>query len=275
MRKATFTVKMSASDTGRPPKLAAQLDGEAVRLRGPAAAARLAFEQLPQGKHVVMVTASDRGGNEVTERRTFVVDSTERFGHVVLWPGAKGKDVRELQRTLADRGVYDGGETGVYNAATAAGVEEFQDIVGLEPTGRVDQTTLVALGRRIVVDLSQLRLFLYQGDSLMRSYPVAVGQPAYPTPTGSYSVVSKVMNPTWYPPNSDWAKDAKPIPPGVTNPLGTRWIGTTAPGVGIHGTPDDASIGTYASHGCIRMHIPDVERLFSDVVIGMRVVIQT
>jgi len=82
------------------------------------------------------------------------------------------------------------------------------------------------------------------------------------------------MNPTWLPPNSDWAKDAKPIPPGATNPLGTRWIGTSAPGVGIHGTPDDASIGSYASHGCIRMHIPDVEDLYARVVIGMPVIIR-
>ena len=82
------------------------------------------------------------------------------------------------------------------------------------------------------------------------------------------------MNPTWLPPNSDWAKDAKPIPPGATNPLGTRWIGTSAPGVGIHGTPDDASIGSYASHGCIRMHIPDAEDLYARVVIGMPVIIR-
>ncbi len=275
VHKPAFTVKVSASDTVRPPKLAAQLDGQAVRLHGSAAAARLPLEKLAQGKHVLVITALDRGGNEVSERRSFVVDSTDRFGTAVMWPGARGRDVRELQSTLADRGVYDGGETGVYNAATAAAVQEFQDIVGLETTGKVDGTTLVALSRRIVVDLSQLRLFLYQGDKLLRSYPVAAGQPAYPTPTGSYRVVSKVMNPTWYPPNSDWAKDAEPIPPGVANPLGTRWIGTTAPGVGVHGTPDDASIGSYASHGCIRMHIPDVERLFGDVVIGMRVVIQS
>ena len=87
-------------------------------------------------------------------------------------------------------------------------------------------------------------------------------------------VTSKHMNPTWYPPNSDWAKDAEPIPPGTANPLGTRWIGTSAPGVGIHGTPDDSSIGSYASHGCIRMHIWDVEQLYEYVVIGMPVIIR-
>lgn len=275
VHRTTFTIKVSARDTLRPPKLSVQLDGAAVALHGPAAAARLPLEDLSEGRHLVVFTASDGGGNVVKRQRAFVVDSTERFGVAELWPGARGKDVTALQSALIDRGVYQGHETGVYNATTAAAVKQFQEIVGMPVTGKVDDTTLVALSRRVVVDLSQLRLFLYQGDQLLRSYPVAAGQPAYPTPTGSYRVVSKVMNPTWYPPNSDWAKDAKPIPPGIANPLGTRWIGTSAPGVGIHGTPDDASIGTHASHGCIRMHIPDVEALFPDVVIGMRVVIQS
>ena len=83
-------------------------------------------------------------------------------------------------------------------------------------------------------------------------------------------------DPTWLPPNSDWAKDAQPIPPGTENPLGTRWMGTSAPGVGIHGVPpsEDGSIGTYASHGCIRMHNWDAVDLFDRVVIGMPVIIR-
>ena len=80
-------------------------------------------------------------------------------------------------------------------------------------------------------------------------------------------------NPWWLPPDSDWAKDAKPIPPGAGNPLGTRWMGLTAPGVGIHGTPDAASIGYSASHGCIRMRIPDAESLFTSVDTGTPVFI--
>ncbi len=73
------------------------------------------------------------------------------------------------------------------------------------------------------------------------------------------------------PPNSSWAKGLGPIPPGPGNPLGTRWMGTSAPFVGIHGTPADSTIGTRASHGCIRMHIHDAEALYDQVVVGMPV----
>jgi L,D-transpeptidase ErfK/SrfK len=80
-------------------------------------------------------------------------------------------------------------------------------------------------------------------------------------------------NPWWYPPASPWAQGLKPVPPGPGNPLGTRWMGLTAPGVGIHGTPDSGSIGYSVSHGCIRMLIPDAEWLFDHVVIGTPVFI--
>jgi len=75
------------------------------------------------------------------------------------------------------------------------------------------------------------------------------------------------------PAGSAWAANSKPIPPGPGNPLGTRWMGLSAPGVGIHGTPDAASIGYSASHGCIRMRIPDAEWLFQHVKIGTPVFI--
>ena len=80
-------------------------------------------------------------------------------------------------------------------------------------------------------------------------------------------------NPWWRPPNSSWAKGLKPIPPGPGNPLGTRWMGTSAAGVGIHGTPDAASVGYSASHGCIRMYVPDAEWLFEHVHVGTPVFI--
>jgi lipoprotein-anchoring transpeptidase ErfK/SrfK len=98
--------------------------------------------------------------------------------------------------------------------------------------------------------------------------------PAYPTPTGDFVVTERIENPTWTPPNSPWAAGLEPVPPGANNPLGTRWIGTSASLVGIHGTPSDSSIGTAASHGCIRMHISDVEDLFERVTVGMPVEIK-
>ena len=100
------------------------------------------------------------------------------------------------------------------------------------------------------------------------------GAREYPTPLGKFEVVNKQLDPWWYPPaGSAWAEGAKPIPPGPGNPLGTRWMGLSAPYVGIHGTPDAASIGYSASHGCIRMLIPQVEWLFTQVDVGTPVFI--
>ena len=131
--------------------------------------------------------------------------------------------------------------------------------------------TRSSIGPVIVIHRGSNRLYLYKGMRFQRVFGVATGQSIYPTPIGRWSVVVKWRNPWWYPPNSSWAKGEKPIPPGPGNPLGTRWMGLSASGVGIHGTPDDASIGYSASHGCIRMHISDAEWLFNHVTIGTTV----
>jgi L,D-transpeptidase ErfK/SrfK len=95
----------------------------------------------------------------------------------------------------------------------------------------------------------------------------------YPTPLGRFRIVVKWKNPWWYPPDSDWAEGKEPIPPGPGNPLGTRWMGISAPGVGIHGTPDAASLGYSLSHGCIRMAISEAEWLFTRIDVGTTVFI--
>jgi lipoprotein-anchoring transpeptidase ErfK/SrfK len=133
--------------------------------------------------------------------------------------------------------------------------------------------TRSSFGPVIVIRRGSNRLYLYKGMRPWRVFGVATGQSRYPTPLGRWHVVVKWRNPWWYPPSSDWAKGQKPIPPGPGNPLGTRWLGLSASGVGIHGTPDDASIGYSASHGCIRMHISDAEWLFNHVSIGTTVFI--
>jgi lipoprotein-anchoring transpeptidase ErfK/SrfK len=133
--------------------------------------------------------------------------------------------------------------------------------------------TVVNFGAVVVIRRGANELRYYRGAQLLRKFGVATGQTVYPTPTGSFAIVDKQLNPWWLPPDSEWAKGKKPIPPGPGNPLGTRWMGLSAPGVGIHGTPDDASIGYSASHGCIRMHIPDAEWLFHHVKLGTPVVI--
>jgi lipoprotein-anchoring transpeptidase ErfK/SrfK len=130
-----------------------------------------------------------------------------------------------------------------------------------------------SVGAVVVIDRGNFRLTWYKGKRKL-SFPIAVGQPAYPTPSGNYSVIQKQVNPTWFPPSSPWAEGLGPVPPGVDNPLGTRWIGTSAPAIGMHGTPVSSSIGTRASHGCIRMYISDVEKLYPLVHIGTPVYIR-
>jgi lipoprotein-anchoring transpeptidase ErfK/SrfK len=129
-------------------------------------------------------------------------------------------------------------------------------------------------GPVVIIFRDSKRLTLFDGPSPVRSFGIATGTAEYPTPLGHYSIATMQRDPWWIPPpDSDWAKDAKPIPPGPGNPLGTRWMGLTAPLVGIHGTPDAASIGYSASHGCIRMHVPDAEALFNEVNVGTPVLI--
>jgi lipoprotein-anchoring transpeptidase ErfK/SrfK len=134
--------------------------------------------------------------------------------------------------------------------------------------------TAATFGAVIVITRNTNTLRLFRGTTLVRTFPVATGQAIYPTPAGIWRVVVKQRNPWWYPPTADaWAKGLKPVPPGPSNPLGTRWMGLNAPGVGIHGTDAPASIGYSASHGCIRMQVPEAEWLFEHVQVGTPVVI--
>ena len=130
-----------------------------------------------------------------------------------------------------------------------------------------------SFGPVIVIQRRSKELRLYDGTELVRTIRVATGQKRYPTPLGLFSIVDMQRDPWWRPPDSDWAKGLKPIPPGPGNPLGTRWMGISAPGVGMHGTPDAKSIGYSASHGCIRMLVSDAEWLFDRVDIGTPVFI--
>jgi lipoprotein-anchoring transpeptidase ErfK/SrfK len=134
--------------------------------------------------------------------------------------------------------------------------------------------TVASFGPVIVVTRGANTLRLYDGRSLVRTFRVATGQAIYPTPAGLWHIVTKQRNPWWYPPTYDtWAKGLKPVPPGPDNPLGTRWMGLDAAGVGIHGTDAPTSIGYSASHGCIRMQVPEAEWLFEHVHVGTPVVI--
>jgi lipoprotein-anchoring transpeptidase ErfK/SrfK len=131
------------------------------------------------------------------------------------------------------------------------------------------------LGKTIEINLSTNRLTFYEGLKVRKTYPVATGQPSFPTPQGSWQVVYKRVNPTWTNPDpTGWgAGMPKSIPPGPGNPLGTRAMSLDASGILIHGTYASGSIGRYASHGCIRMFLSDVEALYPQVPVGTPVLI--
>ncbi len=130
------------------------------------------------------------------------------------------------------------------------------------------------VGKVIVIDKARFTLTLYNNMEVVKRYPVAVGKPSWPTPSGEFKVISKQKNPAWINPGSAWAANMpKYIPPGPGNPLGTRALALNSPGVLIHGTSNAGSIGTRASHGCIRMHMRDVEDLFERVEVGTPVII--
>ena len=112
--------------------------------------------------------------------------------------------------------------------------------------------------RQIVVSLPDRKLALIENGEVTKIYPVAVGKESTPSPTGSFKIVNRVTDPTYY-------HKGQVIPQGPQNPIGTRWIGLDQKGYGIHGTNAPRSIGKAASHGCIRMAKKDLEDLFSMV----------
>jgi lipoprotein-anchoring transpeptidase ErfK/SrfK len=118
----------------------------------------------------------------------------------------------------------------------------------------------------LVLKLKERKVYVYRGDKLIKRYPVAIGKKGWETPIGEWQVMEKIRNPAW-----TSFKTGEVFPPGVENPLGVRWIGFWTDGqdvIGFHGTPNVKSIGTAASHGCVRMLNRDVRALFPLVKVG-------
>lgn len=115
--------------------------------------------------------------------------------------------------------------------------------------------------RQIVVSIPDRKLALIEDGAVKKVFPVAVGKQSTPSPTGSFRIVNRVANPTYY-------HAGKIVPSGPSNPVGTRWMGLSEHGYGIHGTNAPGSIGKAASHGCIRMARHDLEELFALVEVG-------
>ena len=120
--------------------------------------------------------------------------------------------------------------------------------------------------RLIVVSLEDRKLALVEDGKARKIYDVAVGKPSTPSPVGTFTIERRVANPTYH-------HDGKTVLPGPGNPVGTRWMGLSKHGYGIHGTNQPDSIGKAASHGCIRMHEADVLALYPLVPVGTGVIV--
>jgi lipoprotein-anchoring transpeptidase ErfK/SrfK len=127
----------------------------------------------------------------------------------------------------------------------------------------------------IIINRSGFRLSLYKHLQLQKTYPIAVGRQGLETPAGQYNIQDKQVDPSWHVPNSAWAGAlaGKVIPPGPQDPIKARWMAFDG-GAGIHGTDQSSSLGSAASHGCIRMAIPDVIALYPRVPVGTPVLIK-
>jgi lipoprotein-anchoring transpeptidase ErfK/SrfK len=186
-------------------------------------------------------------------------------GQVEPTPSRDGLDVRAAALRKAIRAeLVDMGETRIARVKTRV----------VEP-----KVTTEELAKKypaiIIVNRGAFQLSFYKNLKLHKTYGIAVGQVGLETPAGLYNVQNKAVNPAWHVPNSDWAGDlaGKVIPGGVPeNPLKARWMGIYN-GAGIHGTADVGSLGSAASHGCIRMGVPDVIELFDRVEVGTTVFI--
>ena len=136
------------------------------------------------------------------------------------------------------------------------------------------EITKVDVGKFLLLNQGSHTLKLYNGENLLAQYPVAVGSPQYPTVIGQWKIVRMEKNPTWYNRGSTWADNMPPmIPPGPGNPLGPRAMTINGGGDLIHGTSDTGSIGSSASHGCVRMYVSDVTALYEQCYVGMPVYI--
>ena len=184
-------------DDASPVMVQAKLDGVSVALRGPDGKALLGegavkgrfslpLQRLAQGVHRLSITAIDSAGNTSTaEAGPFTVDSTEKLrSSTVLGLGARGADVVQLERRLKAFGVYKGPFTRFYNARTEAAVRAFQAKHDLPVTGIATPQLLQLSAERIVVHLNRFRVDLIRDGKKVFSAPIAIGMPAYPTPTG-------------------------------------------------------------------------------------------
>lgn len=150
------------------------------------------------------------------------------------------------------------------SAATVLGMQAMGQQAGATQAATVQIDAVPAtpvVKRVIVVSLEDRKLALVEDGQVKKVYTVAVGKPTTPSPTGTFSIARRVKNPVYQ-------HEGKIVQPGPGNPVGTRWMGLSVKGYGIHGTNEPKSIGKAASHGCIRMAKKDLEEMYELVNVG-------
>jgi lipoprotein-anchoring transpeptidase ErfK/SrfK len=145
---------------------------------------------------------------------------------------------------------------------SALAEEKYRRAAALESSDSLNSLDYIEEeNRRVVVSLQDRKLALLEGEKVIKIWQTAVGAESTPSPRGAFTIVTRLSRPTYFHPG-------KVVPPGPSNPLGTRWLGLSIKGFGIHGTNAPGSIGKKASHGCIRMRNRDIEELFELVKVG-------
>jgi lipoprotein-anchoring transpeptidase ErfK/SrfK len=174
-------------------------------------------------------------------------------------PGKPGRKVRDVQLT-------EDLEHAVLNADVSRTIEASVHSTKPEVTTKDVASKYPSY---LTLDRSTFTLRLWKNLKLAKTYTVAVGMEGLETPEGVYEIQEKEENPTWHVPDSAWAGSlaGQTIPPGPSNPIKARWMAIYE-GAGIHGTEEVESLGSAASHGCVRMSIPDVEELYDEVEVG-------
>lgn len=258
-RQAKLAVNVQASVDEA---LAASRDGSIVE-RATRSISGRGLDESVTPRVVYSAAAVDRFVARV--RRT--VDRKSKNASVEFSPTAvepqKGRDGLRLQTAALRRDV-----------ATVLASGTTPRIVTATVTRTKPRITRGQLAREypmlITVDRSTFKLRLFKDLKLVKTYTVAVGAPEFPTPTGLFAIQNKQVDPTWSVPNSPWAAElaGTTVTGGsAANPLKARWMGIFD-GAGIHGTDNTGSLGSAASHGCVRMAVPDVEELYDMVPVN-------
>jgi lipoprotein-anchoring transpeptidase ErfK/SrfK len=218
-------------------------------------------ENVPAG-----VTYSQRAVNRFVRHVAAAVDREPVDAHVN--PGSDslevvaGENGRKLRDVLLTRRL----NAAVLNAAADHTIAARTHSIPPEVT---KSEVAARYPSYLTLDRATFTLRLWEHLKLAKSYTVAVGQEGLETPEGLYDIQEKQENPSWHVPDSAWAGDlaGQVIPPGPDDPIKARWMAIFE-GAGIHGTEETESLGSAASHGCVRMSIPDVEELYDRVEVG-------